>query len=60
MAIFKKGQSVFGVSTVWNKPDAYPYPTASKQEDVPSGGFYGAGKFGYSLNPKAATSGSND
>ena len=50
----KQGDSLFGASTVWNKPEAYPFPTASRQEDVPSGGLYGAGKFGYSLPTKEA------
>lgn len=47
--MIKKGDSLFGTTTVWNKNEFYPYPTASLQTDVPSGGLYGAGRFSFSL-----------
>lgn len=50
----KPGDSLFGTTTVWNKKEFYPFPTASRQEDVPQGGLYGAGTFEYSL-PKVST-----
>lgn len=51
----KAGESLFGTTTVWNKAEFYPYPTASNQEDVPHGGLYNPGSFGYSL-PRINTS----
>ena len=49
----RRGDSLFGVTTKkYNGP--YPFPTASEGKDVPSGGLYGPGQFGYSL-PQAKT-----
>jgi len=44
----RKGESLFGITTKKvNGP--YPFPTASEGKDIPSGGLYGPGQFGYSL-----------
>lgn len=48
---FKKGDSLFGVTTkTFNGP--YPFPTASEGKEVPFGGLYGPGSFGYSQPTK--------
>jgi hypothetical protein len=61
MSIYRKGDSLFGTTTVWNKNTPYPFPTASNQKDVPSGGLYGPARFGYSLpGPKPQPSGSEE
>jgi hypothetical protein len=53
--MIKKGDSLFGVTTkTYNGP--YPFPTASEGQEVPSGGLYGSGKFGYSQPTKQTES----
>jgi len=55
----KKGESLFGVTTkTFNGP--YPFPTASEGQEVPFGGLYGPGRFGYSLPTKQIGGGSDD
>lgn len=57
--MIKKGESLFGVTTkTFNGP--YPFPTASEGREVPFGGLYGPGRFGYSLPTKQIGGGNDD
>jgi hypothetical protein len=50
------GESVFGVTAKsYNEGEVPGFPTASSSQQVPFGGLYGAGAFGYSLPQTTAS-----
>jgi len=57
--MFKQGDSLFGVSVRHNPYQSdHGFPTASANEKVPQGGFYGQGNFSYTSKQQLTTSGS--
>jgi len=57
--MFRIGDSLFGISAKRNpyQPD-HGFPTASADEKVPQGSFYGPGNFTYTIKQQTAESGS--